>query len=128
MPMKLFSTMLKRISTVVIGCFILSLSVYGQDTARVVIGRIEISGNKVTKEGIILRELTFHEGDTVSRKDMGRLLENNRQNLMNAALFNFAEIDTARAEDNPEATDVHVKVTERWYTWPFPIFQFGDQL
>jgi len=128
MPMK--STLYLRYSvfaSVFLWFYIFSPPVFSQDTSKVIIGKICITGNKVTKERIILRELTFGKGDTVSWGKWGIMLEKSRQNLMNAALFNFVEIDTLRPNDSLAITDVQIKVTERWYTWPFPIFQFGDR-
>jgi outer membrane protein assembly factor BamA len=49
---------------------------------------IDISGNRVTKERIILRELLVHEGDSLTASLFYERLERSRQNLVNTGLFN----------------------------------------
>src|SRR5689334_9058143 len=46
--------------------------------------------NKHTKDPIILRELTFHKGDTVH--DIDSTFRRSEQNIMNTSLFHSADI------------------------------------
>ena len=90
---------------------------------RVVSG-IVVEGNKRTRERIILRELVFHEGDTLTTDALYEQLERSRQNLMNTALFNSVVLLPTYLP----GSDVFITITvnERWYLWPSPIIQLAD--
>ena len=53
------------------------------------ITEILISGNKITKDFIILRELPFGVGDTLSEDKLIELIEVATENLNNTSLFNY---------------------------------------
>ncbi|MDP4267836.1 MAG: BamA/TamA family outer membrane protein, partial [Bacteroidota bacterium] len=95
------------------------------DTPKVIINNIILIGNKRTKNNIIHRELTFKVGDIIKKNDLPEILKISRQNLLNASLFNFVTIDYAM-EDSTKA-DIIINMTERWYIWPFPVFEFADR-
>ncbi len=100
----------------------------GSDTKTenfVIINRIGIIGNKVTKDHIILRELTFSENDTVSSSVVQAKLRSSKENLLNTSLFNFVTIDTIPTND--ERIEILISVAERWYTWPIPIFEIQER-
>ncbi len=105
-------------------CFSLlfSLAAQAQD---VVIGSLTFEGNKITRERILLREMTFREGQLIPQEKLSQHLERSKGNLWNLLLFNFVEIDTCRDEAN--VVDVVVRVTERWYVWPIPFVEFADR-
>src|SRR5579862_4395450 len=80
---------------------------------RVVIASIKIEGNYITKTSIILRELTFKQGDTIPSNAWAEKSLRSRNNIMNTGLFNFADIDTLT---NPMGgTNVTIEVVEQWY-------------
>lgn len=83
-----------------------------------------VSGNKTTKEHVILRELTVRQGDTLSTTGLYLQLERSRQNLQNLGLFNTVDVLPLWIS----ATEVLVEVTvnERWYLWPSPILELAD--
>jgi len=85
------------------------------------LGKIEISGNKKTHSKIILRELPFKEGDTLYLDKIPQQLKKAKENLLNTSLFNFAETDTFGTTTN--TINISIKVVERWYLWPIPIFE-----
>ena len=62
----------------------------------VTIQRIFIIGNKKTKDQIILRELHFQEGDTVSLSRLNLYIERDRNRIYNLRLFNKVDIDTVK--------------------------------
>lgn len=95
--------------------------------AYFVINSIQIEGNKVTREHIILRELEFVSGDTLSLTDYCMKSRKSQQNLLNRSLFNFVEIDTLALADHALLKDIIIKVIERWYVWPFPIFELAER-
>lgn len=83
-----------------------------------------VEGNKQTKERIILRELTFREGDTVDTKDLYERLARSRQNLLNLGLFNTVALLPTFL--GPHEVFITITVNERWYWWPQPMIRFAD--
>ena len=91
----------------------------------VVIHSIAITGNKITRDRIILREIMFRPGDRISPGELETLMIGSRQNLLNTALFNFVWIESAEGPDG--SIRITVDVIERWYIWPIPIIKLGDR-
>jgi len=90
-----------------------------------VIGKISIEGNRITKPNIIYREIIIKEGDTLSNSTFKNKLEQSRLNLLNTSLFNFVNIDTTT--DLSGNTNLKFRMIERWYLFPFPIFEIADR-
>lgn len=106
------------------------IGLYGQEhdsipDTMLVIRDIIIEGNKVTKEKIVLRELVFQQGDTIAKMDLLSAFDRSRDNLKNLSIFNFVSLDTKHFPGS--RIDVIISVTERWYIWPTPIFEFADR-
>ena len=99
-----------------------------QDTSRlVVIHSITIDGNLRTRSSIILRELAFHEQDTIRQTPFRQMLIAGKENIFNTALFNFVTLDTVSLGGSPVQMDVVIHVVERWYVWPWPFFEISDR-
>jgi len=91
---------------------------------KVEINEIIVLGNERSKEQVILRELSFKRGDSISLNDFEELKAKSTQTLTNTSLFNFIEISySPRAEGQ---IIVVVKVTERWYIWPGFVFSLAE--
>ena len=88
------------------------------------IDQIGIIGNKITKNHIIFRELTFKKGDYIDSIDCPQAIKDSRNNLLNTTLFNFVTINF---KDSLEFTNVEITVVERWYLWPEVIIKFQDR-
>ena len=88
------------------------------------IGYITLIGNKLTKDRILFRELTFHQGDTVDTAAMGKLAQRSEENLTNTSLFNSVKINWIVDHDQ---INVFIIVTERWYIFPLPIFEIAER-
>lgn len=101
------------------------LSAAAQDDSLFHVSGIIITGNKITREPIILKELCFARGDTIPRKEIESLSQKSRENLLNTSLFNFVTI----YQNITSATDIQfvIIVVERWYIWPAPIFEHADR-
>lgn len=98
------------------------------DTSRVVVGNIIFQGNQITKDRIVLRELVFHQGDTLTLKVLGEKMKQSRQNLLNRSIFNFVEMDTIfKPGTGLCVVDVRISMLERWYIWPMPILELADR-
>lgn len=92
---------------------------------KLVILNIFISGNKITHETVILRELTFSAEDTVLKMQLLPALQRSKDNLLNLALFNFVNFEVKHLGNNQ--IDILITVTERWYIWPVPILEYADR-
>ena len=97
------------------------------DSMICIVGKVTVSGNKITKNYIIERELSFHSGDTLSGSELLERTSRSRENLLNTSLFNFVTILPSCPYDTSlpacRQVDISVNVKERWYTWPAPIFE-----
>jgi outer membrane protein assembly factor BamA len=89
------------------------------------INRILIIGNRVTKEQIILRELTVKAGDVVYKTELPIIIDLDKKKLINTRLFNTVEIRLL--EFGNDVVDLLIDVDERWYTFPAPIFELADR-
>jgi outer membrane protein assembly factor BamA len=91
----------------------------------VIVHSIVISGNKVTKDHILVREIPFVKGDTLKAERLPQLMVSIKENLLNTSLFNFVRVDTVR--ELPDRMNFYINVDERWYTWPVPIFEVQER-
>jgi len=125
-----------RISILFLILFIGSLSAFAQndsllnasplkDSDTIVISKLIIAGNKITRMPVIKRELMIHENDTLSFFVFEKAIERTRENLMNTGIFNFVNISHQRTTGTDFIVVVHV--TERWYIFPVPIFELVDR-
>jgi outer membrane protein assembly factor BamA len=95
--------------------------------SKVIIRKIILTGNKITKDRIILREITVKENDTISPTDLSIALQQSRKNLVNTSLFNFVTVDSIPVAGSIDQLDLSFDFIERWYIWPVPIFEFADR-
>lgn len=95
-----------------------------KNTTKYYVNSISFTGNKRTKEKIIIRELAFAIGDSLNLKEVEKVITSSQQNLLNTSLFNFVTISYVLNENQIAFT---VDVKERWYTWPAPIFEIQDR-
>ncbi len=94
-------------------------------TKYVTVQSIEIIGNKKTREKIILRELDFEVGDTITNSNLTARLALNQTLLMNADLFNSVEIDVQNVGN--DFIDLTITVVEDWYIFPLLAIDFADR-
>ncbi len=96
------------------------------DSGRfVLINRIFIIGNRLTRDQIIMRELSLKPGDLIFNRDLPAILDLDTKKLFNTRLFNTVEIRTMELQENK--VDLLVDLNERWYTFPSPIFELSDR-
>lgn len=111
------------------GLLLIASAVFAQsdDERRfAVVNQINIIGNEITRDEIILREMTFHSGDAILRAELENHIRKSRENLLNTSLFNFADITVNEAPDS-ESVNIDVKLTERWYLWSIPFLRYADR-
>ena len=89
------------------------------------IKNIVITGNKKTKESVILRELPFKSGETYPLSELVKKFEIGRKQLMNTVLFHEVLVALKSIEGNN--VDVLIEVKERWYLFPIPYVRFVDR-
>lgn len=93
-------------------------------TAVFKIASIDFESNKITKESILFRELTFETGDSLTMAELGPELDRSRNNLRSLNIFNFVQIDTCLYQQDLE---VVIRLQERWYIFPVPILKYADR-
>jgi outer membrane protein assembly factor BamA len=79
---------------------------------------IEIRGNTSTEPGIILRELTFRKGDSVSTAQ----LQYNRERIYSLGIF--TQVSLTQKPESPAT--ILIEVHESWYIWPIPFIEMSD--
>ncbi|MGE5317226.1 MAG: POTRA domain-containing protein, partial [Chloroflexota bacterium] len=100
---------------------------YAVDTiinSCIIVDEIQISGNKKTEAGIILRELTFKQGDTIEAGKLDKILTESTENILKTSLFHQAVITL---EETDKKITFQVNVTERWYWWIWPLLENPDR-
>lgn len=95
------------------------------DSTQIIINEILVGGNKKTKERIITRELLIKPGDTIFKEHLDFYIEKSRENLLNTSLFNYITIKTTK--EFPDKINMYVLVEERWYLWPYLVFEHADR-
>ena len=90
-----------------------------------IVDSIHITGNHKTKDNIILRELSFAEGDTILTENLSKKIILSRQQLINTSLFIEVAISSS-GTDNIHLT-IQIDVKERWYVLPVPYFRLVDR-
>jgi hypothetical protein len=101
---------------------LLSFGVYSQKSFTV--EQIQVTGNHKTKQDIIIRELTFKQGDTLASDNIEQILERCRQNIINTNLFLTVEVFYNESGDH---IHVFVAVKERWYLVVLPEVYLADR-
>ena len=92
--------------------------------SQIIITNIHINGNKVTQDEIILRELSFDINNAFQSSELDKKIKESEENLINLKLFNFVKINK---EIKNNRVYITIKVVERWYIWPYPIFEIYDR-
>ncbi len=92
---------------------------------RITVKKISITGNSITKNYIIHRELSFNEGKSYSISDIVNGLQTSRQNLMNTTLF--IDVNLYFTHWVNDSLDIQVDLKERWYYIALPYFKPIDR-
>lgn len=91
-------------------------TLYVKGEQRVKIDSIKISGNYVTKDFIIRRELTINEEDSVTEK----IIDYNRERIFSLGLFTNVKLFVYRSN---EKNVLIINVSESWYIYPLPFLR-----
>jgi hypothetical protein len=92
--------------------------------AQITVSTIVLSGNTKTQNDIIIRELSFEKNVSYATGDLDKRIEKSKENLINLKLFNFVTINKI---ENKDSTEITIDVIEKWYIWPFPVFEISER-
>ncbi|MCP4158255.1 MAG: BamA/TamA family outer membrane protein, partial [bacterium] len=81
-----------------------------------IVKEIAITGNRLTKKHIILRELAFKKGDTIYYRNLNKT----RKNLYNLALFDQVDIVLTPLPGQPTASQKRNPANSKPLNTPFP--------
>lgn len=118
---------MQRILSISAFVWIFCWSATAQTDSLCYIGEISITGNKRTKDAVILREMQVRTGDTLPLDQLPRLLEESRLMLVNTALFTKVDIYYKDWEARSNRVHIRVEVDESWYIYPVPVFDLADR-
>ena len=98
----------------------------------VTIHKIQLKGNKQTKDFVILREMLLHVDSVYTTTNNGHfndLLALSKNRIYNLNLFNKVEFILAEDTIINEVTNYTLEITvlEKWYIWPIPLLEFSDR-
>jgi len=92
---------------------------------KIYLRQLVITGNRVTRRSIILRELSVQEGRSIAVDSIDYLLKESQLRLLNVSLFTMVDVRSVRVSE--DTADWQVNVKERWYIIPKPAFQLADR-
>lgn len=95
-------------------------------TESIHISAIRISGHRITRESVILREIGLHPGDTISTADTATLREQSRLRLVNLPVFTTVRIAWL-PDSSGTGLILDVFLKERFPVIPAPVFQLADR-
>lgn len=98
-------------------------NLFANDT--VLIDKVFIVGFKKTKKKIIRRELSIVDGQSLSRLELKDAIEADKRKLINTKLFLSVDINVI--DLSADKVDIIIRVEERWYFFPVPIFNLADR-
>jgi outer membrane protein assembly factor BamA len=93
--------------------------------SHVQVTKIVITGNRITREQIILREMSIRDGRIVARDSIAYIMNLNKIRIFNLALFNEVDIDVERIDSTSAIW--HIDVKERWYIFPELSLKLADR-
>lgn len=91
-----------------------------------IIGTIQLNGNEQTKPHIVLRELAFKTGDTLTESTLQLLRLRGTRQIFNLKLFTSVNIEVG-IKDSLGITPINIYLKERWYLFIVPILEVGDR-
>ena len=101
----------------------------GQQKNTILITDVQITGNKRTKEFIVMREVPFRKGDRLTQQELEKKMVLAKQQLMNTSLFVDVTpyVSTSVYQQNNYQQVITIDVKERWYLFPTPYFRLIDR-
>ena len=91
----------------------------------VFIGNITLKGNRITKNFIILREVTFVKGDKMTLRELNQQLIVTKNQIYNTSLF--VDDSVYISSQKGPVVDINIVLKERWYFFPLPYMKLIDR-
>lgn len=91
------------------------------------IDSIYVTGNRHTKEYVVLSEMDLHPGDTINMENMQSRFEANRKLLQNTSIILDATFIVHQLDTVYKTAQLEVNVKEAWFLYPAPIFELADR-
>ena len=117
--------MQRLVLAIAIMLFSIGIKAQAVDTTFVSVGKVQIEGNKRTKNFIIERELDIKAGVQILKSDLQERLLQNQKRIFNTTLFSEVIVAYTSAIDNE--INILITVKENWYLWAFPYASFNDR-
>ena len=95
------------------------------ETEKLKIKKIVINGNKITKTETVLEHLAIKKNRVYSLEKLIKNIQTSEENLSNLQIFNDVEISFWYTQE--DEIQIEIFLTERWYLWPYPIFEISDR-
>jgi outer membrane protein assembly factor BamA len=96
------------------------------DTFRLLnIHAIKITGNKKTKDYIILREMQLKMGQQIKAAHLLKKVTTSQELIYNTNLFSIVTVTPVMF--NNDEVDILIEVLERWYLYPTPYLKLTDR-
>ena len=92
--------------------------------------KVFFHGLKRSKTAIVSRELAFIPGRAILLQDTADFFKKSCFNIFNTTLFNYCtyRVDSGYTDSSGHSFgQIHFRVSERWYTFPVPIFELADR-
>lgn len=118
---------------------VFTMAVYGQENQHIFIPdsisremntrlrlrNIIITGNKHTRDNVIMREMSVQKGELITADTLHAIIDLNQKRIFNLSLFTEVTIQVLKVDER--TIDWHIKVSEQWYLIPEVAFQLADR-
>jgi len=95
------------------------------ETEKLKIKKIVINGNNITKIETVLEHIAIKKNQEYSLEKLIKNIQTSEENLSNLQIFNDVEISFWYTQE--DEIQIEIFLTERWYLWPYPIFEISDR-
>lgn len=103
-----------------------ALYALGQNKNNLIVGGIQLHGNEKTKDFIILRELGFKTGDSLSQERLIELRNLAMWQIYSLSLFTSVDIDIQEPDEN-RTVNIDIYLKERWFFFAVPILEIAER-
>lgn len=102
--------------------FLTKISAQNSDSSKsgFVVDSIKVKGNNTTDKYVVVRELNFHVGDTITSEN----LVYSKERIYSLDLFSYVDVQRVVAEQH---NIVEIRVEESWYYYPIPFIELRDE-
>lgn len=92
-----------------------------------IVRSIELTGNKRTKDAVIIRELDIAIGDTLYASAIHEQFPENEKRILSTGLFTDVSINLKKWDETLNESVIEIVLQENWYIYPNIIFELADR-